>query len=352
MKKLLIIGLLISCLTFAFAGSTLAGSFYADYMAGEWDGESEKDDISAGIVGFEQDFDRFKLGIEYTDSKWEKWDEGIDFDYTGFDLKFGYQLTDQVALIAGYHRYDFKPDKSKSSVTDEGYTYTAYFADAKIDGIMIGIDADFPITDKISFNSSFSFSPDGKYKDKYSSEAKLYDEDDYEDWSSDIDIITAKVKFNYAVIDNLALSLGYHYTQYKFDDGRLDFSGFTTGLTYRFSGLSQPSQTTSVKKKANDNQPTTKTLVLKNDFHTTECTLTVNHSGIVKIGDVIRLTAEQVKDVKNALCGPYVAPADGELGIRPTWHKLGDKEVKLQELVMYDSNKRIVGASLTITAIQ
>jgi hypothetical protein len=324
--------------------NVLAGSFYVDYMPGSWEDWENDDDATTAIVGFKQNFDRFKLSLEYTDSKWKNWDSTMDYDYTGFDAKIGYQLTDQIAFMIGYHRYDIKPEKHKATVYMDNVTNTSYFADFKIDGIIIGIDADFPISEKISFSSSFGFSPDGDYKGDYSTEAEV--EDNEEDFSFDVDIFTAKIRFSYAVTDNLALSLGYRYTQYKFDEVHLDFSGATVGLTYKFSGTSK------TISGGSENDQTTKTLVLKNDFHYTEYTLTVNHAGTVKSGDIIQLTVDQVKEAKNALCGPYVTPADGELGIRPTWHKLGNKEVKLHEVVMYDRNGQIVGASLTITEIR
>jgi hypothetical protein len=83
----------------------------------------------------------------------------------------------------------------------------------------------------------------------------------------------------------------------------------------------------------------------------TQYELTVNHSGEVKVGDVIELTANQVQAIKNALCGAFATYSDGELGIRPIRHKLGNIEVNIQEIVKHDSNKQIVGASLTITQI-
>jgi opacity protein-like surface antigen len=347
LKRNLILTVIISCFMVLLVGSSvLAGSFYVDYMQGEWDIEDENDDAPAAIIGLEQNFDRFKLGLEYTDSKWKKWDPTMDYDYTGFDAKIGYQLTEQIAFMIGYHRYDLKPENNKTALFGGGYTETFYFADIKIDGITFGVDIDFPITDKITINSSFGFSPDGDYKGDYSTEAEV--EEGEEDFSIDIDIIIAKIKFDFAITDNLALSLGYHYTQYKFDEGHIDFSGPTAGLTYRFSGSSYISDKTVENKDAG-----TKTLVLKNDFHDTEYALTVNHVGAVKVGGVINLTAEQVKEIKKTLCGDYPSFYDGELGVRETaWHKLGNKEVRLKELVMYDSNKQIVGASLTITEVR
>jgi opacity protein-like surface antigen len=346
LKKLFITVIVVSCLLMLFTSNTLAGNFYVDYMPGAWEDWENDDDASTAIIGLEQNFDKLKLSFEYVDSKWENWDSTMDNDYTGFDAKIGYQLTEQIAFMIGYHRYDIKPEKHKATVYMGNVTSTSYFADFKIDGIIFGIDADFPISEKITINSSFGFSPDGDYKGDYSTEAEV--ENDEKDFSFNIDIITAKIKFNFAVTDNLALSLGYHYTRYKFDEEHLDFSGPTAGLTYRFSGSSY----TKNKSTVND-QAGTKTLVLKNDFHGTKYTLTVNHTGKVKVDDVINLTAEQVKEVKKTLCGDYPSPFDGELGIRETaWHKLGNKEIKIKELVMYDSNRQIVGAMLTVTEVR
>jgi hypothetical protein len=204
--------------------------------------------------------------------------------------------------------------------------------------MILGIDANFSISDKITINSSLGYGIDGKIK-------CTNDEDD--DEPGDTDIITAKINFNFAATNDLDVSFGYRYTLYDFYDIKWETSGFTFGLAYKFG------QTPKISvKNTSSNQPGTKALVLKNDFHYTEYTLTVDHAGKVKVGDVIQLTADQVKAIKDALCGPYVAPADGELGIRQTWHKLGNKEVKVKELVMYDRNGQIVGASLTVTEVR
>jgi hypothetical protein len=350
LKKSFIMVVIVSCLLVMSAGNVLAGSFYVDYMQGSWDNEDNDDDASAAIVGFEQNFDRFKLSLEYTDSEWKNGDcieftSGSvdyigysDYDFTGFDVKFGYQLTNQIAFMIGYHKYDLKPQKNSF--------YTEYFDDCTIDGITLGFDANFPISDKLSINGSLSYGIDGKYKRNY------YDSVDDENYSYSIDVnaTTAKVKFNFALTSNLDVSLGYRYTVYKPDEGNgeLTFFGPTAGLTYRF-GTSY----TDNKSTTATNRPGTKTLIFKNDFHGTEYTLTVAHTGKIKVGDVINLTAEQIEEVKKTLCGSYPSPFDGELGVRETmWHKLGNKEVKVKELVMYDRNGQIVGASLTVTEVR
>jgi predicted porin len=350
LKKSFIMVVIVSCLLVLSAGSALAGSFYVDYMPGSWEDWENDDDATTAIVGFEHNFNRFKFSLEYADSKWENWDSTMNYDYTGFDAKIGYQLTDYIAFMVGYHNYDIKPEKHKATISTGNVTSTSYFADFKIKGIIFGIDADFPISEKISFSSSFGFSPDGDYKGDYSTEAEV--EDNEEDFSFDVDIFTAKIRFSYAVTDNLALSLGYRYTQCDLDDDdddlKLKFSGPTVGLTYRFSGSSYAND-----KTAGTSQLGTKTLILKNDFHGTKCTLTVNHTDAIKVGDVIQLTAKQVNAVKKALCGDYPSFYDGDLGVRETaWHKLGNKEVRVKELVMYDRNGQIVGASLTVTEVR
>jgi hypothetical protein len=172
-----------------------------------------------------------------------------------------------------------------------------------------------------------------------------------------MDIISANIKTNFALTDNLDASLGYRYTSFRSNDddvfdGHLILSGFTIGLAYKFGASSQSSPKTNDNNQENNQQvPSTKTLILKNDFHGTQYELTVNHSGEVKVGDVIELTANQVQAIKNALCGGFATYSDGELGIRPIRHKLGNIEVNIQEIVKHDSNKQIVGASLTITQI-
>jgi hypothetical protein len=362
LKKLFTMVVIVFCLLVLSAGSALAGSFYVDYMPGLWEERvnSEGDatyiksgDVSPAIVGFEQNFGLFKLDLEYIDTSMKdcytdydpiyEEDYYVDGDYKGFDMKIGYQLTDQLAFIIGYHRYELKSKKSTG--------YGGDFYDYKYTGVMAGFDTDFPISDKVTISGSLGFGINGKYNYKYYDD---YDDINYDE-SIDMDIIAAKIKFNFALADSLDLSFGYRYTLYNVDHEDVSYrqtcSGLTAGLAYKFSIASEAPK--KMGNRTDADQPTTKTLILKNDFHYTECRLIVkHHAGKVKVGDVIQLTADQVKAIKDALCGPYVAPADGELGIRQTWHKLGNKEVTVKELVMYDRNGQIVGASLTVTEVR
>lgn len=94
----------------------------------------------------------------------------------------------------------------------------------------------------------------------------------------------------------------------------------------------------------------TKKLVLKNDFHNTEVILRVKHNGKVEIGDVVELTASQVKKAKSALCCKDCI-CSGELGTRAYWHRLGDNEIKFEDTIRQDNQGRITGATLYIRTI-
>ena len=79
-----------------------------------------------------------------------------------------------------------------------------------------------------------------------------------------------------------------------------------------------------------------KQLVLKNDFHNSLVRLRVVHAGNVKVGDFIPLTPGQIKKAEDTLCLKGCV-CSGYLGIRGSYHILGDKEVKLHVITEYDN---------------
>lgn len=94
-----------------------------------------------------------------------------------------------------------------------------------------------------------------------------------------------------------------------------------------------------------------KKLILKNDFHNTQATFRVEHTGKIKIDDVITLTVNQVKKAKRLLCCKDCI-CSGELGTRANYHQLNDKEVGLGIEVHHDNRTgEILGASLYIERI-
>ena len=79
-----------------------------------------------------------------------------------------------------------------------------------------------------------------------------------------------------------------------------------------------------------------KKLVLKNDFHNTQATFRVEHKGEIEVGDIIELTAGQIKKAKRLLCCEDCM-SSGELGIRAEWHKLEDEEIKFSYEIFYNN---------------
>jgi hypothetical protein len=362
LKKVFVIITIMSCLLGLCVNNVLAGSLYVDYQQGNWEGFNDNSDDSSGaIIGFEQSFNRFKLGLEYSKSSWknafnEYYDyyneqHGVDADYYGFGVKFGYRLTDQLTMNLGYHKYDLNPVK-ESRCYEGILDYDDDYRDIEVSGIVLGIDGDFVITDKFSFNGSLEYGINGNCRCEFidmDTHGNLYNATN----DFDTTIINAKIKFNYAMTGNLSASIGYRYTSYDVDFGSgnkssITSTGATAGLIYKFGKVAEIS-----KSKSKQSKPTDVTLVLKNELHSTEYTLTVSHSRKVKVGDTIELSAGQAMEIKNALCGPYVAPYDGEIGIRPTaWCKLGKKEVIFNADVKHDESGQIIGAILTVTEVK
>jgi hypothetical protein len=79
-----------------------------------------------------------------------------------------------------------------------------------------------------------------------------------------------------------------------------------------------------------------KKLILKNDFHNTQAVFRVEHKGEIAVGDLIELTAGQIKKAKRLLCCDGCM-CSGELGTRAEWHKLDDAEIKFSYDVFYDN---------------
>jgi hypothetical protein len=362
LKKIFVIITIMSCLLGLCVNNVLAGSLYVDYQQGNWEGFKDNSDDSSGtIIGFEQFFNRFKLGLEYSKSSWknafnEYYDyyneqHGVDADYYGFGVKFGYRLTDQLTMNLGYHKYDLNPVK-ESRYYEGILDYDDDYRDIELSGIVLGIDGDFDIADRFSLTGSIGYGINGNYRwTGLEMDSSL--EIATATHNCDAAILTAKIRFNYAITDNLSASIGYRYTSYDVDFGSGDKSsitstGATAGLTYKFGEVAEISKSESKQPK-----PTDVTLVLKNELHSTEYTLLVSHSGKVKVGDTIEISAEQAIAIKDALCGPYMAPSDGEIGIRPTaWCKLGKKKVIFNADVKHDNTGKITGAILTVTEVK
>jgi hypothetical protein len=362
LKKVFLIIVIVSCLFCLCVNNVLAGSLYVDYQQGNWEGFSDNSDDSSGaIIGFEQSFNRFKLGLEYAQSTWkdafhEEYNfgddrYGVNADYNGFNVKLGYHLTNQITMNLGYHKYDLKPVK-ETKFYENIIGYEDNYADIEMSGIVLGLDGDFDIADRFSLTGSIGYGINGNYRwTGLEMDSSLEIATAIHNY--DTAIIIAKIKFNYAMTDNLSASIGYRYTSYDVDFGSgnkssITSTGITAGLTYKFGEVTEIS-----KSKERQSESSDVTLVLKNELHSTEYALIVSHSGKVKVGDTIEISAEQAVAIKEALCGPYVAPSDREIGIRSTaWCEFGKKEVIFNADVKHDETGKITGATLIVDKIK
>jgi hypothetical protein len=163
-------------------------------MSGTWKGEvtgSSYDDNMWGLsLGYEQTFEQFndklKANFKYSSCKCK--DEGYDYDYTGFDINGIYQLDKIYAITCGYHNHDIDITSGlKITVT----------------GLIVGIDAIYPISPKAKIGYEFGFSLNGN------EEILNYD--------IDADIYIAKIKFLYAINPKIDFTISYKYTQYDTD---------------------------------------------------------------------------------------------------------------------------------------
>jgi hypothetical protein len=362
LKKVLLVTVIVFCLFGLCVNDVLAGSLYVDYQQGNWEEFNDNSDDSSGaIIGFEQSFNRFKLGLEYTKTTWKDafYKEynfgndhyGVNADYNGFNIKLGYRLTNQITANLGYHKYDLKPVE-ETKFYENIIGYEDNYADIEMSGIVLGLDGDFYIADRFSLTGSIEYGINGNYRWtglEMDSSLKIATATH----NCDTAILTAKIKFNYAITDNFSASIGYRYTSYDVDFGSgnkssITSTGATAGLTYKFGKVAEIS-----KSKSKQSKPTDVTLVLKNELHSTEYTLLINHPKKVRVGDTIEISAEQAMAIKDALCGPYVAPSDGEIGIRPTaWCKFRKKEVILKADIKHDSFGNITKVILIIDKIK
>lgn len=362
MKKVFLVMVIVSCLFCLCGNDVLAGSLYVDYQQGNWEGFNDNSyDSSGTIIGFDQYFDRFKLGLEYTQTTWKdafykKYNFGDDYygvnaDYNGFNIKLGYRLTDQITINLGYHKYDLKSTE-ETKFYENIIGYEDNYADIEMSGIVLGLDGDFDIADRFNLAGSIECGINGNYRSTgLEMDSSLEIATVTRNYNTEI--LTAKIKFNYAITYNLSASVGYRYTSYYVNFGSGDKSsitstGATAGLTYKFGEAAETS-----KYKSKQPELTDMTLVLKNELHSTEYTLLVSHSRKVRIGDTIEISAEQAVAIKDALCGPYITPSDGEIGIRPTaWCKFGKKEVILKADIKHDSFGNITKATLIVDKIK
>ncbi len=220
MKKLFIlVSLVVGMMLFSIS-SVLAASVYVDYMPGTWElsaGSSIDGDSNAAIIGVEQAIDKFKINLEYTSSQLKDflkidYDEDYaylkDIDFSGFELKGGYQLTDQFSLNLSY----LDQELEKSIFPDK----------IKFSGVMFGAEGNFKVADQVFVNGSLGFSVDGK--------AKSMGDD------TDLDITNAKIKIGYQFTDNFSATVGYRYAKYDAKDLNITFKNYgpTIGGTYTF----------------------------------------------------------------------------------------------------------------------
>jgi hypothetical protein len=217
MKKTFLILAMVGCLIFSLSAVAMASNVYVGgLVGGKWDNDmaNKDDDLSGYILGGEYNFDKFKIGLEYLSATEEKSpmsnSGSSDADYYSYEVKFGYRVlqNDQFTLDAALSYYDQKYDNN---------------SDVEISGVVIGADASYKFTDKISLAGSIGFSVDGTAEVKGLSDM-------------DTDILIGKIQGNYNFTDNIAGFVGYRYVSADIDSpgDKLTNSGATVGVSYTF----------------------------------------------------------------------------------------------------------------------
>ena len=263
MKQLLSL-IVLSCLVFGLtAPATADTTVYLDVWGGgnfDFDIKSEyliyengsltsstgskmkaDDDLSGFTLGLESTFERFKVGLEYglLDTEFYLAYNGVTtdikykYDLTLAEVKGGYRLVanDKLDLdlfagildINGELSYNNNPNK--------------YILN--LGGNLVGVDVNLKFNEKSSLQGTIASSLLG-------ATVSTYEEDPT--------ITEYKLKFNYFVTDNLALTLGYRLYQYSASTSEIDefinggtiyknldkeeidgsISGYTLGVAYQF----------------------------------------------------------------------------------------------------------------------
>jgi len=262
MKQLLSL-IVLSCLVFGLTVPATAGTtIYLDVWGGNFDYDSKfeeliykngsldysysdkeeaDDDLSGFTLGLESTFERFKVGLEYglLDTEFYPAYNGVTadtkftYDLTLAEVKGGYRLVanDKLDLDLFVGILDIN---GEFSYNDDPNKYIL-----NLGGNLVGVDVNLKFNEKSSLQGTIASSLLG-------ATVSTYEEDPT--------ITEYKLKFNYFVTDNLALTLGYRLYQYSASARKIDeyesggtiykniekseidgnISGYTLGVAYQF----------------------------------------------------------------------------------------------------------------------
>lgn len=266
MKQLLSL-IVLSCLVFGLTAPAASGTtVYLDAWGGgnfKYDIKSEDlqyqngsltssdsakakadDDLSGFTLGLESILDRFKVGLEYGLADTEFYpaydgvtaDTKIKCDLILAEVKGGYRLVanDKLDLDLFAGILDIN---GELTLDDDPNKFVL-----NLGGNLVGFDVNFKFNEKSSLQGTIASSLLG---------ATVSDGNSYEE---DPTITEYKLKFNYFITDNLALTLGYRLYQYsastteidenefggiinkEVEKGEIDgsISGYTFGVAYQF----------------------------------------------------------------------------------------------------------------------
>ncbi|NLW46217.1 MAG: outer membrane beta-barrel protein [Firmicutes bacterium] len=200
MKKVIILFALVSLMVFALSISALgAGSVYFDYIV---DGEWEEADLTGFVIGGEYKTDTFKIGFDYLLGEIES---EIDLDYTQYILKGGYGINENIFITLSW--FDLTQEYIELEAT--------------IDGLLLGADLSYDLSEQLTFEGSLGISVTGKFTET--------DED-----SVDADFTALKLKLIYNVSDNIGVAIGYNNISIEVEDNEADLNYMTLGAAYKF----------------------------------------------------------------------------------------------------------------------
>lgn len=200
MKKVIILFALVSLMVFALSISALgAGSVYFDYIV---DGEWEEADLTGFVIGGEYKTDTFKIGFDYLLGEIES---ELDLDYTQYILKGGYGINENIFITLSW--FDLTQEYIELEAT--------------IDGLLLGADLSYDLSEQLTFEGSLGISVTGKFTET--------DED-----SVDADFTALKLKLIYNVSDNIGVAIGYNNISIEVEDNEADLNYMTLGAAYKF----------------------------------------------------------------------------------------------------------------------
>lgn len=266
MKQLLSL-IVLSCLVFGLTAPAAAGTtVYLDAWGGgnfDFDTKSEDlryengslirsdsekakadDDLSGFTLGLESTLDRFKVGMEYglADTEFYPASDGVTSDTKRkcelvlAEVKGGYRLVanDKLDLDLFAAILDIN---GELTLDDDPNKFIL-----NLGGNLVGFDVNFKFNEKSSLQGTIASSLLG---------ATVSVGNNYEE---DPTITEYKLKFNYFITNNLALTLGYRLYQYSASTTEIDeyehggiinkevekaefdgsISGYTFGVAYQF----------------------------------------------------------------------------------------------------------------------